>query len=48
MHDAELELLARQLADGLRGDHDASAAHWCGSLPAGIQSHESAWQARSR
>jgi alkylmercury lyase len=23
MHDAELELLARQLADGLRGDHDA-------------------------
>ena len=23
MHDTELELLARQLADGLRGDHDA-------------------------
>src|SRR5712692_701205 len=23
MHDTELELLARQLAEGLRGDHDA-------------------------
>ena len=48
MHYKELELLARQLADGCAVTMTPSAANWSGSLPAGIQSRESTWRLYSR